>query len=149
MSSITQRRMAASILKAGKGRVWMDPESMDEIGEAVTRNDIKKLINDGLIQAKQKQGISSFNHKKIATQKKKGRRVGHGKRKGKATARFPKKARWISTIRPIRAQLTELKKEGKMDASTYRKLYSMAKGGIFRSKAHLKQYATEHEMMKE
>jgi len=40
-----QKRMAASILKCGINRVWMDPDRTEEATEAVTRNDIRGLIN--------------------------------------------------------------------------------------------------------
>jgi len=36
-----QRRMAASILKCGVNRVWIDHDRVDEIAKAVTKNDIR------------------------------------------------------------------------------------------------------------
>ncbi len=54
-----QRRMAATILKCGENRVWMDPDRTDEVAKSVTRGDIKILINGGAVKSKQVQGISS------------------------------------------------------------------------------------------
>ena len=70
-------------------------------------------------------------------QRAKGRQRGHGSRKGKATARRPKKERWVQLIRPIRDELRKLRDDGKIDARTYRAYYVRAKGGQFRSRAHL------------
>lgn len=139
----TQKRMAASILKAGEGRVWLDPEDLESISAAVTRKDIKKLIDDRAIQTKQKKGTSRYRAKKLHIQRAKGRRKGHGRRSGTKGARFPKKERWISIIRPVRRKLVELRDSGKIDKATYRKLYSLAKGGVFKSKSHLDTYIKE------
>ncbi len=139
----TQRRIAASILKAGEGRVWLDPEDRESISAAVTREDIKKLVSERAIQARQKKGISRYRAKKLHLQRTKGRRTGHGKRSGKKGARLPKKAKWISIIRPVRRKLVELRDSGKINKATYRKLYSLAKGGVFKSKSHLETYLKE------
>ncbi len=149
MNLSTQRRIAASLLKAGKGRVWFDSEELGNIDEAVTRADIRGLINDGVIQAKQKKGTSRVRANFRKAQRLKGRRSGHGTRKGAKGARLPKKRRWISTIRPIRKTLVELRESKKIDSPTYRKLYSMSKGGIFKSKAHLTMYIREKKLITE
>ena len=84
----SQRRIAASILKVGENRVYIDPELIWDVELALTREDIKKLIADGVIRAKQKQGISRARAKKRLLQRRKGRRKGQGTRKGKKTARL-------------------------------------------------------------
>ncbi len=140
----TQKRVAASILKAGEGRVWFDPEDLKPISQAFTREDIRNLVLSGAIQAKPITGISRYRAKKIKAQKAKGRRRGHGKRAGTKNARFPKKRRWISTIRPIRAKLAKLRDSNELDSKAYQKLYRMAKGGIFRDRPHLESYIKEH-----
>jgi len=144
MKANTQRRIVASILKVGKNRVWLDPKDIESISAAVTREDIKNLINSGAIQVKQKIGVSRYRAKRMRIQKAKGRRKGLGKRSGTKKARFPKKERWISTIRPIRRRLAELRDSGELDPLSHRKLYAMAKGGTFKSKAHLEMYIKEH-----
>ena len=144
-----QRRIAASLLKCGKGRVWMDNDRLEEIAKAVTKNDIRVLIKGEAIKSKQKKGISSGRKKFIAKQKAKGRRRGHGSRKGASYARLYKKERWMRTIRPIRSYLTSLKQEKKIDNSTYRRYYTRAKGGEFKSKSHLKTHLISDGILKE
>ncbi|MEM2935202.1 MAG: 50S ribosomal protein L19e [Candidatus Thermoplasmatota archaeon] len=133
-----QRRIAADLLKCGENRIWMNPEKIEEIKKAVTRRDIENLINMGLIKKEEEKGISRGRARKRITQKKKGRRKGHGSRKGKAGARLPSKERWIKTIRAIRAYLRELRDKGIINEKTYRLYYRRAKGGQFKNKAHLK-----------
>ena len=132
-----QRRMAASLLKCGKNRVWIDSKETEEIANAVTREDIRELIKAGFIKAKQKQGISSARIRHAREQRKKGKRKGQGSRKGAKFARFPKKRRWISTIRPLRSQLRELRDQNMIERSIYRKYYLFAKGGMYKNRAHL------------
>ena len=144
-----QRRMAATILKCGENRVWMDSDRADEIAKAVTRGDIKILINGGAIKSKQIQGISNGRKKFRRKQKEKGRRKGHGSRKGAKYARLPRKERWIKTIRPIRTYLRQLRNDKSIDPSTYRRYYRKAKGGEFRSKHHLKTHLTSDGIIKE
>jgi len=44
-----QKRLAASVLKCGKRRVWMDPNECNEIGLANSRMALKKMVKDGLV----------------------------------------------------------------------------------------------------
>lgn len=132
-----QRRLAAAVLDCGEGRVWIDPLHADAVAEAVTRADIRSLVKKGYIRAEQKAGTSRGRARYLAEQKKSGRRKGAGSRKGAAGARNPRKARWIRTIRPIRAVLKELRESDKINPTVYRQYYRKAKGGAFRSRAHL------------
>ena len=146
-----QKRMAAELLNCGVNRVWIDPDpdNMKTVADAITRNDIRVMINWGLIKAKQKRGISSGRRKKQAAQKKKGRQRGPGSRKGAKYARTPKKRAWIRRIRPLRARLRELRADGVLDTRTYRKYYRQAKGGMFKSRAHLDTQLKIHGIIKE
>ena len=67
-----QRRMAAELLKCGLYRVWMDHDRLDEIAKAVTKDDIRILINGKAIKSRQIQGISNGRKKLVASQKEKG-----------------------------------------------------------------------------
>ncbi|HEQ78693.1 MAG TPA: 50S ribosomal protein L19e [Euryarchaeota archaeon] len=132
-----QKRLAAEILKCGINRVWIDPTGTEDVADAITRGDIRMAIRSGTIKKKPKMGISRSRKQKNLAQRAKGRRKGHGRRKGTKYARKPKKERWMQTIRPIRAKLKTYRNEGRMDTTTYRKYYLQAKGGMFKSKAHL------------
>ncbi|MBC7100483.1 50S ribosomal protein L19e [Methanothermobacter tenebrarum] len=148
MNLTTQKRLAAEILKVGINRVWIDPERVDEVSTAITRESIKQLIKDGAIKPRPKRGISSYRSKKIKEQKKKGRRKGKGSIKGAKGARRPRKREWISTIRALRKDLKKMRDKRQINKTTYRKLYKMAKGGAFRSKSYMKTYARDHDMLR-
>lgn len=144
-----QRRLAAEILGVGESRIWIDPERIDDVAEAITRNDIKKLIHDGAIKVKPIHGNSRARWKIRHEQRKKGRRRGYGRRKGDATARHDKKEDWMNRIRKIRRFLRYLRDHGEIDRRTYRRLYRLAKGGVFKNLASLKNYLKEHGILKD
>ncbi|MEA2054798.1 MAG: 50S ribosomal protein L19e [Candidatus Thermoplasmatota archaeon] len=144
-----QRRISANVLKCGKNRVWIDPDEIEEIGKAVTRRDIRNLVKKGIVDARKKKGVSRGRARETYEQKKKGRRKGQGSRKGTAYARRPKKRRWILTIRPIRAYLKQLRNDGVITPSVYRRYYVRAKGGEFKSKNHLKTHLIMEGVIKE
>ena len=57
MNIRNKRLMVSKILKVGLGRIWFDPSRSNEIKEAITRDDLRKLIAQGVILLKQKKGI--------------------------------------------------------------------------------------------
>ena len=91
-----QRRMAAAILSQKEGRtvgvhrIWIDPDYLEEVISAVQKDDVRRLIEDGVIKARPIKGTSRTRARKAAAQKAKGRRKGHGSRKGTSNARAPK-----------------------------------------------------------
>ncbi|MCD6503492.1 MAG: 50S ribosomal protein L19e [Thermoplasmata archaeon] len=132
-----QRRLAASILKCGVNRVWIDPDRIDEVQNAITREDIKKLIKEGVIRKKQEKGTSRGRWRVKFRKRLKGRKRGPGSIKGKRTARMPRKVQWMIRIRAIRSLLRELRDAGVIDRHTYRILYLRAKGGMFKDRSHV------------
>ena len=50
MSSLKlQKRLASSVMKCGQKKVWLDPNEINEIANANSRQNIRKLIKDGLV----------------------------------------------------------------------------------------------------
>jgi large subunit ribosomal protein L19e len=143
-----QKKLAAAVLKCSKSRIKFDPERLDEIKEAITKVDIKSLIKDNAISRKPVNNTSRFRARKKIVQKRKGRQKGAGSRKGKVTARLPKKRRWINRIRIQREFLKYLRDKEFIDKKVCRDLYLKCKGGFFRSKRHLKLYIDEHGLGK-
>jgi large subunit ribosomal protein L19e len=136
-----QKRLASEVLKVGKSKVWIDPAKIKEAQSAITRADIKRLIQQGIIKKMPK--------KVKMPKKKKKRRRGPGSKKGSRYAGVTKKRRWINTVRPLRRMLRELKAGGSIDNRTYRRLYMLVKGGQFRSRSHLRIYLKQHGILKE
>ncbi len=132
-----QRRMAAQLMKCGEGRVWIDPSRQEDLADAVTRKDIRGAIKAGVIQRLPIAGTSRGRARRLAEERRKGRHQGPGSRKGSPTSRVSKKSRWMRRIRAQRSLLAELRAQKKIPPAVYRSFYQKAKGGMFRSRAHL------------
>jgi len=145
----SQRRLAAQLLKVGENRVWFDKDRLEEVKEAITKIDIKKLIKDLAIQAKPKKSISGFRRRKKYLQKRKGRQQGKGSRKGTLNARQPAKRVWMTKVRLQRSLLKKLRDKKIIDPKNYRNLYRKSKGGFFRSRRHVLLYLEEQGVFKQ
>ena len=139
-----QKRLAADILGVGKNRVKFDPEAQSEIADAITRDDVRELIEDGTIEAETATGNSRGRARARQKKRSYGHQKGHGTRKGKSGGRQNEKSEWQSKIRAQRRELRELRDEGEIDRSQYRELYDMASGGEFDSVADLNRHITEN-----
>ena len=148
MNSTIQRKLAAKITKRSVKKIKLDLTRLDDIKEAITREDVKGLIKDKAIFVEPARGVSRARAKKLKEQRAKGRRRGQGSRKGRSTARSPGKRVWINKIRLQRAFLKGLKEKSKVTKEVYKDLYSKSKGGFFRSLRHIKLYLTEHKLVK-
>ena len=146
-----QRRLAAQILGVGESRIWIDPnpEVAEEIEQAVTRKDVEALIKRGLIRVEPKKGNAGYSSKVRQVQRRKGRRRGYGKRKGKSTARADPKEEWMNRIRKIRRYLRYLRDKGAIDRKTYRRLYMLSKGGVFKDLASLRRHLRDKGLIQE
>ena len=139
-----QKRMAAQILSKKEGRevgvhrVWINPDYLDEVSTAVQKADIRQLIDEGLIKARPIKGTSRGRARNVAAQKAKGRRKGPGSRKGTRNSRDPKKNRWMRLIRAQRRVLKDMRGDEILTPSEYRYYYRKAKGGSYRSVAHMR-----------
>ncbi|MEM4624728.1 MAG: 50S ribosomal protein L19e [Thermosphaera sp.] len=144
-----QKRLAAEVLGVGVSRIRIDPARADDVSAAITREDIRKLIKEGAIWVEPVHGIAGVSSKVRRVQRSKGRRRGHGKRKGVKTARLEDKEVWMARIRKMRRFLRYLRDKNMIDKRTYRRLYRLAKGGAFKSLASLKLYLRENKILKE
>jgi len=134
----SQKRIVASILKCGVNRVWFDPERLADIENAISREDLRGLVTDGAIKARQKMGVSHGRARAKIAKRSYGHCKGPGRRRGAAGARNASKRAWIQKIRAIRKALVTLRDAGTIDRHMYRILYRKAAGGQFRSIAHMK-----------
>jgi large subunit ribosomal protein L19e len=139
MSDLTnQKRLASEVLKCGVNRIWLDPQRESDIEDAISREDIRALVEEGAIKAKPVQGVSRGRARIMAAKRSYGHRKGAGRRKGAAGAREPSKKQWIRKIRAIRRELRTMRDDGTIDRHLYRMMYRKAAGGQFRSVAHMK-----------
>ena len=131
--------MAAKILQVGMNRVRIDPENLERVVDAITKDDIRTLIREGTISSKPIKGISrGRTRKKRISKKKRGR--GSGSKKGTSGARSPKKRLWVTKVRAMRNYLKKAKERGDITGEAFNKLYMQIKGGQIKSIRHLKEH---------
>lgn len=143
-----QRRLAAQILKCGANRVRFDPTRLDETKEAITKRDIRSLVNSRAIFKKSVSNTSRFRARIRKRQKSHGKQKGFGSRKGRKTARLKPKRSWINKIRSQRSFIRSLRDSDVITTPIYHELYMKSKGGFFRSLRHLKLYTRERGLIK-
>lgn len=136
------KRIAAEMLNTARKKIWINPEEAEALKEAITKEDVRALIKEGIIKKSKRAEKSSVRSRTLKGKKQKGRKRGHGKRKASLKKRGERKKAWIKRVRAQRRTLRELKeKEGKaLEKVGYRKLYRMVKGDYFRGKRYLEMF---------
>ncbi len=121
-----KKELASKVLGVGKGRIVFMPESLAEIKEAITRQDISDLHKSGAIQIKEISGRKTIEKRK------------HRRGVGKIKKRVPNsKQKYVVLTRKLRKVSHGLVKTNKIDKEQYREIRKMIKASRFKSRRHL------------
>jgi len=127
MNLLKKKALASSVLGAGKGRIIFNTSRLNEIKDAMTKQDIRDLFASGAIFIKDIQG-----RKKI--EKRSRRRTGSIKKKVRESKRV-----YMTITRKLRRYIKELIDQEKITKEQYLTFRKEIKAHSFRSKAHLKE----------
>ena len=140
MTAMTVKRRAADILGVGVNRIRLDKENIAKVEEALTRADVRNLLDEGTVYALPPR--AGHRSKKLPRKRR-------GSRKGQKKAREGGKSAWMARIRSQRKYLSELLKSGELPPEHKHVVYMKIKGGAFRGKAAMRAYLIESKMLKE
>lgn len=127
MNLAKKKILASKVLKVGKNRVVFS-NSLGDIKEAITKQDIKILYDQGIIKIKPVKG-----RKKIIRRT----RRGPGKIKKKVNKR---KQIYVKLTRKLRAYVKYLRDNKVISRDIYLDLRKKIRGRYFKSKANLKEF---------
>lgn len=125
-----QKRIAAKVLGVGINKVLMNPFRINEIREAITKQDIVDLIKDGAIKSREFTGVKTNVRRK---------RKGSGSKKGNV---MRSKKDYMAKIRKLRRFLKLIKEKSLLTVPEIKKLRLLSKSGHFKSQRHLKEHIT-------
>ncbi|HLC77887.1 MAG TPA: 50S ribosomal protein L19e [Candidatus Nanoarchaeia archaeon] len=127
-----KKLLAMKALNVGKERIVFVKSRLDEIKEAITKQDIRDLHKEGAILIKNVQG------RKTVKQTKKKR--GSGKIRKKLNKR---KENYIKLTRKLRKHASDLVKSSQLTREELIEVRKGIRNSVFRSKAHLKEQINE------
>jgi len=137
-----KKRLVSRMVGVGVHRVWFDSQHLDDIADAITRENIRSLLTANSIQIKSIKGTSRGRAKLKKIQRKK-RGTTAGSKQGKKGARVGKKQLYVKRIRSLRYLLKVFKDRKEINNQQFWSLYKRVGGNTVRNKAHLRALVEE------
>ena len=137
-----KKRLVSRITGVGIHRVKFDSDHLDDIADAITRDNIRSLITANTIKIKPFKGTSRGRAKIKRIQKSK-RGTTSGSKKGKKGARNKRKPEYVRKVRALRYLLKVFKDRKEITNKEFWALYKKVGGNTVRNKAHLRALIQE------
>jgi large subunit ribosomal protein L19e len=138
----TKRRLVARILGVGANRIKFDSEHLDDVADAITRDNIRSLLTANIIEVRPIKGTSKGRaHHKKSQRRKRGTK--QGSKKGAKGTRIGKKQVYVRKIKALRHRLKVSKGRKEITNQDYWKLYRQVGGNQVRNVAHLRTLIEE------
>jgi len=139
------KTIAAGLMNTARDKIWINPEEAESLKEAITKDDIRELIKEGIVKKSKLPQQSNSRTRKLKESKRRGRKKGSGSKRAGKKKRSEKKASWIKRVRAQRRTLRELRKSDTeaVDKAGYRRVYKMVKGNYFKGKRYLENFIKE------
>jgi large subunit ribosomal protein L19e len=132
-----KKRLVSRIAGVGIHRVKFDTDHLDDIADAITRDNIRSLITANTIRITKIVGTSRGRAQFKRTQKKK-RGTTQGSKKGRKGARIKRKDLHMIKVRALRYRLKVAKDRKEITNKEFWDLYKMINGNTIRNSAHLR-----------
>ncbi len=132
-----KKRLAARVIGVGVHRIRFDPDHLDHIEDAITRENIRSLVTANTIKVKSFTGTSRGRaHAKKEQRNKRG--TTQGSKQGSKGARIGKKTVYVAKVRALRRLLKIAKDRKDITNPEFWTLYKKVGGNTVRNKAHLR-----------
>ena len=132
----TKKRLVSRIVGVGVNRVRFDNDHLDDVADAITRDDIRSLITANTITIKSFTGTSHGR-----AQAKRGTK--QGSKKGRKGARVGKKTVYVNKVRALRYLLKVSKDRKEITNESFKAIYKKIGGNTIRNRAHLRTVIAE------
>lgn len=132
-----KKRLASRVTGVGVHRIKFDSDHLDDVADAITRENIRSLITANTIQIKSFTGTSRGRAQDKKDQKNK-RGTGQGSKQGRKGARVGKKEVYVAKVRSLRRLLKIAKDRKDITNPEFWALYKKVGGNTVRNKAHLR-----------
>jgi len=138
----SKKLLVSRICKVGVNRVHFDSDHLDDIADAITRENVRSLLTANTVKIKPIVGTSRGRSKVKKIQKKK-RGVKQGSKKGRKGARVGKKEVYVTKVRSLRYRLKIAKDRKEITNKEFWELYKKIGGNTVRNIAHLRTLIEE------
>ena len=144
----SKKQLVSRIVGVGVHRVRFDSEHLDDIADAITRENIRSLITANTIKIKSFTGTSRGRAQHKLDQRKK-RGTTQGSKQGTKGARVGKKTVYVAKVRALRRLLKIAKDRKDLTNPEFWTLYKKVGGNTVRNKAHLRTLMDEIKTKRE